>query len=481
MRPHVVLRYIGIVLLLDGAFMLISALISLFNNVDSGFYPLILSFLLTTILGLFPLIFVRKDDKVSSKESYGIVIGAWIVSCFVGMFPYLLWGGEFGIVNSWFESVSGFTTTGATIVNDVEALPRGLLFWRSSTHWLGGVGVVMFAMLILPTIGRTRKAFTSVELSSLAKENYNYRSQRIIQILLFVYVGLTLIETILLRIAGMNWFDSVNHAFSTISTGGFSTRTMSVAAFDNVAVEIIITIFMILAGMHFGLIFSTFACKRANIFRSEVSRYYLLSVIAFSIVISVNIFTSGIYDSLGEALRKGFFQAASLFSTTGFATADTNPWPSLSIVILIFASIQCGCAGSTAGGIKCDRIYLAFKSIKAKFTQQQHPNAIIRIKLNGVVQEESTINFAMLYIVLYFVFILVGTIVFTACGVGLTESFTGAIACLSNVGPGFGSIGSLDNYSLIPSFAKVFSTLLMLLGRLEIFGFIQLFLIKWWK
>ena len=229
MRFNVVLRYMGLVLLLDAVFMLISAGISLLNNFDTGFYPLLLSFILTAVLGAFPLIFVEGGEQINNKEGYAIVVGAWIVSCMVGTFPYLLWGGEFDFVNSWFESVSGYTTTGSTILVDVEALPRGMLFWRSSTHLLGGVGVVMFALVILPALGRTKMTLSSVELSPLAKDNYRYRSQKIVQVLLTVYVGLVVAETILLKVAGMTWFDAVNHAFSTIATGGFRTRNLSIA------------------------------------------------------------------------------------------------------------------------------------------------------------------------------------------------------------------------------------------------------------
>ncbi|MBR3931769.1 MAG: TrkH family potassium uptake protein, partial [Tidjanibacter sp.] len=240
MRVQVVFRYIGMVLLFESAFMLLSAGISYWNGVDGGFTPLLLSFLLTALLGSFPLIFVNKGGTMTSKESYAIVIGAWLASCFVGMFPYLLWGGEFSVVNAWFESVSGFTTTGASILNDVEGLPKGLLFWRSVTNWIGGVGVVMFALVILPLMGRSRMTVSSLEISSMARDNYRYRSSKIMQILLSVYLGMTLLCIVALKVAGMGWFDAVNHSFSAMSTGGFSTKNASIGAFNSVWIELIL-------------------------------------------------------------------------------------------------------------------------------------------------------------------------------------------------------------------------------------------------
>ena len=243
MRTGLVLKYIGAVLLLDSAFMLLSAGISWINGMDSGFTPLFLSFLLTAILGMFPTLFVRRREQINAKEGYCIVTGAWLLSCFVGTFPYLLYGGEFNFVNAWFESVSGFTTTGSTILTDVESLPNGLLFWRSATHWIGGIGVVMFALAILPSLGKTKMTLYSVELSTLAKDNYRFQTRKIVYILLFVYVGMTAMATVMLRIAGMDWFDAVNHAFSAISTGGFSTKNASIAYFDNLWIELVIVLF----------------------------------------------------------------------------------------------------------------------------------------------------------------------------------------------------------------------------------------------
>lgn len=468
-------------MLLNAAFMLLSAGISLINNTDSGFYPLMLSFVLTSILGVFPLIFVRKNDRINMKEAYAIVVGAWLTACIVGTFPYLLWGGEFSWPTAWFESVSGFTTTGSTALADVEALPKGLLFWRSSTHWLGGVGVVMFVLVVLPTVGRTKMTLSSVELSPMAKENYRYKTQKVIYILLSVYLGLTVLETICLKIAGMGWFDAINHAFSTVSTGGFSTKNASIAYYNSLAIEIIIMIFMLMSGLHFGLIFATLVGKRNNIFRNEVSRFYFGTFLISGLLITFSLWHAGMYGSFFESLRYSLFQTAAIITTTGFATADTTLWTSLAIMLLLYLMFQCACAGSTSGGIKSDRVWLALKAIRLRILRQQHPNAVIRIKMNGVPQDNSVINFAMFFIVIYIMIVCAGTIIVAATGEDLMTSFSLVATSMGNVGPGFGSIGSMDNYSEISSFVKIFSTIFMLLGRLEIFGLLQLFLMKWWR
>jgi trk system potassium uptake protein TrkH len=469
------------VLLLNAGFMLLSALISFFNEMDTGFYPLLLSFVLTLALGMFPLIFVRPESDITTKESYVIVVGSWLLACFVGTFPYMLWGGEFNPINAWFESTSGFTATGSTILRNIEALPKGMLFWRSSTHWLGGVGVVMFAMVILPSLGKIKATLSNMEISTFAKENYHYKTKKILQILLFVYIGLTLLETVLLRVAGMDWFDAVNHSFSTIATGGLSPKNASIAYYDNVWIEAVIFFFMVVSGLHFGLIFATLTGKSNNLFRSEVARLYLLFILVGGALISFNLWFTNSYESLPTAFRHGYFQFASILTTTGFSTADSTFWPPFSVMLLILASIICGCAGSTSGGVKVDRVLLSYKGIAAKLKQQQHPNAIIRIKINNVHYDDKMVGFASIFIVCYLAAVGVGTVVCTLFGSDLMTSFSIAFGSMSNVGPGFGQVGSMSNYAELPEGTKIVSSLLMLLGRLEVFGFIQMFLLRSWR
>ncbi|MBR2332929.1 MAG: TrkH family potassium uptake protein, partial [Rikenellaceae bacterium] len=305
MRANIVMKYMGYVLLLNAAFMFASAATSWYFDVDTAFYPLLLSGVLTMAIGIIPLLFVPSGDNITSKEGYCIVVGSWMMSCVVGMMPYLLWGGEFSLVNAWFESVSGYTTTGATILKDIEAVPKGLLMWRSATHWMGGIGVVMFALVILPSIGKTKMTISSMEISHLAKDNYQYRSNVIMHILLWIYLGMTLLCTALLKIAGLNWFDAVNHALSAVATGGFSTRNASIGAFNNGWVEAILIFFMLLASVHFGVIFATLTGKRNNMFRSEVVRYFLASVAVVALISGISAWNEGLFPTIWSALRAG--------------------------------------------------------------------------------------------------------------------------------------------------------------------------------
>lgn len=463
------------------AFMLASAAVSMLNGYDSAYYPLLLSSFITAMLGTFPLFFVESVGEINTKEGYAIVVGSWLVACIVGMFPYLIWGGEFTIINAWFESVSGFTTTGASILNDIEFLPRGLLFWRSSSAWIGGVGVVMFALVILPSMGKSRHMLSSVEMSSIAKDNFHYRSKVLFRILITIYVGFTLITTLALKYSGMTWFDAVNHAMTSCGTCGFSTKNSSVAFWDSPVIEGIMMAAMTLSAIHFGVLYATFTGKRNNIFRSEVVRTFIGMMLVISIVIALSLLSSGIYDNFWEAMRHASFQVVSISTTSGFATVDTNSWTPLAIVLLIFCSVICGCAGSTSGGMKVDRLLIASKVVRNRMKIQLHPNAIIRTKIGGVVQEESTQNLVMTYIVSYIMLALIGTVIYTMFGCDILTGATASISCLSNVGPGFGEIGSMSNFSELPAILKLNSTLLMLIGRLEIFGFIQLLFIRSWR
>ena len=343
------------------------------------------------------------------------------------------------------------------------------------------MGVVMFALVILPSMGRSKMMLSNVELSSMARDNYRYRSQTIVQILLVVYVGLTVLSTLLLKMAGMNWFDALCHAMSACATSGFSTKNAGIAYFNSPAIDTILILTMATAGIHFGVIYATLTGKRNNLFRSEVTRWYLGMLLVGGLLIAVSIYAADLYPTFGAALRHGMFQFVSLVSTTGFATADSNTWTPFAVILLIFGSIVCACAGSTAGGIKVNRLVLSGKMMRAKLKLQQHPNAVIRIRLDGVIQDNEVLHAVMIYIVAYLMFILMGTIFGTMLGVDLTTSFTGSVASMGNVGPGFGEVGSMDNFSALPSGFKVANTLLMLLGRLEIFGLIQIFLIKWWR
>ncbi len=469
------------VLLLDAGFMLLAAGVGLVEGVAGALVPLLLSAGITAALGALPMAWVKTDKHLSNKEGYCIVVGAWLASCVVGMLPYILWGGEFTLEKAWFESVSGFTTTGATVLRDVEVLPAGLLFWRSCTHWIGGAGVVMFAMLIMPVLGRSKMMVSIAEVSSLARDDYKYTSVKILRILATVYLGMSIACFVALRIAGMDWFDAVNHSMSAVSTGGFSTHSASVAYWNSPVIEFVLIVFMAMSGVHFGVIFATVTGRRNNIFRSVVTRYYVASMVVATIIIGTSILTNGTYTSVWDALRFSSFQTVATITTSGFVAANTNLWGPLAMVVLMGLGIQCACAGSTSGGLKADRVLLAAKVFRNQIRQQQHPNAIIRIKMGGVPQESSVLGFVMLFIVAYFLLMGIGTLLITAWGYNLTTAFSMSLASLGNVGQGFGRVGGFADYAEFPGGVRGVCTMLMLFGRLEIFGLLQLFVLKWWK
>lgn len=481
MRFTVVLRYIGIILLVLAAFMMLSAGVSYYYNFDSAYTPLLMSSLLTLLLGCFPLIFVPRTTNISQKEGFCIVVGAWLTASFVGMFPYLMWGGEFSFINAWFESVSGFTTTGASILNDVEALPMGLQFWRFCTCWIGGVGVVMFALILLPSMGKGKMMLSNVELSSLAKDNFNYRTLQIARIILSVYISMTIFSVIMLKLSGMDWFDAVCHGMSACSTCGFSTRNLSIGYYDSAMIEMVLVVVMTLAGIHFGLLYATITGKKNNIFRSEVTRFYFTTIGIATVIVSLSIWLANIYPSIVESLRVGLFHVVSIITTTGLATADCNLWTSTAILTLMFLSFVCACAGSTSGGLKIDRLMLAMKMMRNRLRKQQHPEAIIRTKVDGIPQSKDMLDSVMIYTVAFLMMIFAGAFINMFLGSDLMTGFSASLACSANVGPGFGDVGSMNNYSEIPVAMKLNLTTLMLFGRLEIFGLIQLFFIRWWR
>ncbi len=481
MNVSVVARNIGIALLFNAMFMFLSAAVSVVYDFDSAFSPLLLSGVITFTTGLFPLIFVRSHEEIHIKEGFTIIVLSWILSCLFGMLPYVLWGGEFSLINAWFESVSGYTTTGGTILQDIEALPKSLLFWRSSTHFIGGIGVVVFMLLILPMVSTFKMRLTKLEMTSLSKENYRFRTKQAIRVISSVFIGLTISAAIAFFLAGMNLYDAVNHAFSVASTGGFSTRNASIGAYDSWLIEFVAVVFMLLSGMHFGLIYSTFAERSLKLFRSPITKFYLGTVAVATIVIAIDLIVHGTEGGFWENIWNSLFNVVSFISTTGFGTVDTSVWPSLSILLLIFLSIQCACSGSTTGGLKSDRVFIFWKSFRVQLRMQMHPNAVIPVRVGNSIVENSMVSAVNLYIAVYFLFMFIGAALLSVMGVDFLDAFSASVANLGNVGPGFGSVGSLENYSEIPVMGKFILALQMLFGRLEIYSLIIMCSIWKWR
>lgn len=460
---------IGKALLINALFMFISILISIFNGFDSAFTPLLISFLVTFITGTFPFIFVKESRAASLQDGFLTIVLSWFLSFIFGMLPYVLWGGEFTLVNAWFESVSGYTTTGSTILTDIEALPESLLFWRSSTHFIGGLGVIIFLLMILPEHSPAKLKLSHLELSALSREGYRYKTSTITRVMVSVYIGLILVETLLLWGAGMTLFDAVNHAFSTVATGGFSTKNISIMYYDSVAIDIIITVFMAMSAMHFGVLFAIFAQRSLKPLRHSVTKYYFSIITVFSLIITLSLMVQGEYGSWGKAALDSVFQTVSYLSTTGFGQADNATWPLLANTILLIAAIHCGCSGSTTGGIKADRMFIAFKAIQGDFQKRLHPSSLFRTKVGGKALNDSTVSSVFLYIVLYISVLLISFLLTLICGAGISEAFSGTLSSLGNVGPGIGALGTMGNYSGLGPMVKFIFTIDMFLGRVEIF------------
>ena len=471
MNIRIVSWYIGISLLLVCALMTVSGIIACLTPDDPSAIFLFYSALITGLVGIFPLIYVRKGQhKLTFKEGNCIVVISWILACILGMLPFLMYGGEFNLINAMFESVSGFTTTGASILSDVESLPKGLQFWRIATAWVGGVGIVtLFSMIMMKRMDWSMLSKT--EISSVAGQSLKGEKSRFyFHRTLIVYVLLTVVTFLSLITTGMNWFDSLTNAMSACSTCGFCIRNTSIAFYDNVAVEGILTIAMLAAGMNFGILFLTFYRRsKHNIFRSETIRVFLAFVGIAVLSIAVDLILNGGYQSFGRAFRDAVFQAVSITTTTGFATADTTLWPPLSMSVLIICSLICGCSGSTSGGIKIDRALLAMKGIRRRISTSLDPGRVKIVKVDGMIRSYEQVNDAMGFIFLYMVVVAAGTAINLAGGLDFTTGFTASISCIGNVGPGFGDVGSMANYADIPVFIKLSSMAEMLIGRLEIY------------
>ena len=470
MNWKIITWFVGISLLSVSALMAVSGIIACVTPGDDSRIPLLFSTFLTAIVGAYPLIFVRKGrQKMTFREGNCIVVFAWLLACIFGMLPFLFYGHEFTPVNAIFESVSGFTTTGASILNDIEALPRGLQFWRISTAWVGGIGIVtLFSMM---TGTAYKSALSGAEISSIAMQPFEGEKKgSYANRMLATYVALTLVTFFALKITGMGWFDAATNAMSACSTCGFCTRNTSIAFYANPASEVVLTVAMLAAGIHFGILFLAFLRGKPKfIWKSETIKVFLSLVGIAIVIVTLDLLISGHESFFWEALRDASFQVVSISTTTGFATEDTTLWPSLSMAILLICSLICGCSGSTSGGIKIDRAILAAKGIHRKVALTVRPNSVQTVRIDGHIRPDEQVNDAYGYIFCYLLIVVLFAAVNMAAGLDFTTGLTASVACIGNVGPGFGDVGSMDNYAAFPAILKTTGMIEMLIGRLEIF------------
>ncbi|MBO5581802.1 MAG: TrkH family potassium uptake protein [Bacteroidales bacterium] len=469
MNLKVISRNVGTALLVSSLFMLLSVFVSLADGGDSALAPLLISFSLTFTVGVFPFIFVRKTDRITLRDGYMIIFLSWFLSFVFGMLPYTLWGGPFTLINAWFESVSGFTTTGATILEDVEALPRSLLFWRSSTHFIGGLGVVVFLLLIIPNSSPVRLRLTNMELSSLARDDYRSRANKTVFIFAWVYLGICALAFVSYMLAGMSPFDAINHAFSVCATGGFSTRNLSIGHFRSELISSLTIVFMYLASIHFGLIFMTLASRTLRPLNNPVLKFYTLGLIVCSVLSSISLKMEGIDNTWARAFLDGTFHVVSYASTSGLAISDNAHWPVLPCFILIICSLVCGCSGSTTGGLKSDRVIVLFGAVRMQIVKTLYPSSVFEVKFGRRILRDEEVYPQILYIALFFLLIGLSSVLCVLVGDPNQHALLGSLASLTNVGPSLGSIGSLGNYNAEPHALKFIFTLDMFLGRVEIY------------
>lgn len=440
---------------------------------------------LYTVLLMIPiaLILIKikgKKNEIYAKEGFLTVGLAWIVISFFGALPFVFSGAIPSLVDAFFETSSGFTTTGASILTEIQYLPKGILFWRSFTHWVGGMGFLIFILALMPTFSGNTIHLLKAESPGPTPGKIVPKIKQTAKILYAIYFVLTLIETIFLKSAGLSWYDSIIHALGTAGTGGFSNMNASVAAFNNPAVEWIITIFMLLFGVNFVLYFQLIRGNVKAFFKSEELKWYLIAVFASIIIIAVNIIPFN-HGDVTKSIRDSAFQVSSIVTTTGYATVNFNLWPTLSKVILIMLMFMGAMAGSTGGGIKTIRIVIIFKAIRREIDKILHPRRVKSVKIDGNVVEEETISGVFLFIFAYIIISLIAIFIVSFDNFDVTTTVTSVIATLSNIGPGLEMVGPAGNFSAFSDLSKLVLSFCMLAGRLEIYPMLILFSPSLWK
>ena len=482
MRWRYTMSLVGAILLSVGLSMGLALAWSVYYG-DSGTMPLVVSMGVTLASGL-GLFFAFRDVKappMNHREGMAIVALGWVAASFVGALPF--WFAEtFGasFIDCLFESMSGFTTTGASVLTDIEAVPKGILFWRSLTHWLGGMGIIVLSLAILPFLGVGGMQLYKAEVPGPVPDKLRPRIKDTAMLLWKVYLLFTVAQTVLLMFGGMDLFESLCHTFGTMATGGFSTRNTSVAAYDSVYIDVVITVFMLIAGANFTLHYHALRGRPMVLWRDPEFRFYMLIFTWFTLWSAVDIWGSN-YDSFGQALRYSSFQVASIMTTTGFATADYELWTPLPQCLLLMLMFLGGCAGSTGGGIKCMRIQLLLKHAYNELYHLIHPRAVTRVKLGKRPVEQDVLNSIMGFFLLFLGLFIISSFLLAAMGVDVVTSFAAVVACIGNIGPGLGAVGPTDNYAALPDMGKMLLYLCMILGRLEIYTVIILFVPEFWR
>lgn len=475
----IIIQIVGFLLIIEGLFM--------FTGIPFSFYycklkclSLAYSGLITSFTGGIIWLLTRKAPRnIGKREGYIIVSVTWIVISLFGTLPYLISGEISNFTDAFFETISGFTTTGASILTDIESLPKGLLFWRSLTHWIGGMGIIVLSVAILPLLGIGGMQLFVAEMPGITPDKLHPRITQTAKRLWFIYVILTFSETIILMVGGLDLFDALCHSFATMATGGFSTQNDSVAGFSPF-IQYVIIFFMILAGTNFTLHYLWLHGKVREVWKNEEFRFYIIFSFGFAFLTTfLLIFYLGM--DAEKAFRDALFQVISIVTTTGFVTANYLAWPGYIWIILFLLMFIGGSAGSTGGGIKIARQILLLKNSGLEFKRMIHPHAVIPVRFNGKPVSQEIIHLVMAFFLFYVLTFFAGTFIMTFIGLDFDTAIGASIASLGNIGPGIGGVGPIENYSDLPDTAKWVSSFLMLLGRLELFTVMILFSPAFWK
>lgn len=478
MNRRMILYILGKMLGVEGVVLLIPALVSFLYGEESG-----LSFLIVSvILGILFLIFGKKPPEgktIYGKEGFVIVGIAWILWSLFGALPFFLSGSIPNYLDAFFETVSGFTTTGSTILTDIEILPKGISFWRSLTHWIGGMGVLVFVMMLTSLEDDHSMHLMRAEVPGPEADKLVPRARHSAKILYEMYFVLTAAEVILLMFGGMSFYDALLHAFSTAGTGGFSNRNASVAYYDSAYIDGVITIFMILFGVNFNLYFLIRLKKWKSALKNEELKAYLGIIGVSIVVITVNILH--IYGSVAQAFRYASFQVASIITTTGFCTANYEVWPELSKTLLLALMVIGACAGSTGGGIKVSRLLILVKTVRQEIRRILHPKSVTVVRVNGKKIGRDTMQGVYIYFISYILILIVSVLIVSIDNFDFATSFSGVLTTINNVGPGISQVGPIENFYSFSPLSKIVFCIDMLVGRLEVIPYLLIFSPDLWR
>ncbi len=478
MNDRMIARTVGLILRIESVLFLLPAAVGLLYREHETLYFLLSAAIALSVSFLLTLKKPRTN-VIYAREGFLIVALSWLLLSILGSLPFFLSGEIKGFVNCLFETVSGFTTTGSTVLTDIESLSHGMLFWRSFTHWIGGMGVLVFALAILPMAEGRSMHILRAEAPGPTVGKLVPKMRSTAVILYSVYLALTVLEIVFLCLGGMSLYDSVVHAFGTAGTGGFSVRNASIGAYQSPYFEWVIGVFMLLFGVNFNLFYLILLRKLKSVLKSQELRWYLGIVALSTLAISVNV--SHLFSGVGDTVRTAFFQVSSIITTTGYATVNYDVWPTFSKMIIVLLTIIGACAGSTGGGLKVSRFIILIKSMMQEIRAMVHPRAVKNIKFEGRPVDKETVDSIMVFFSAY-VFVLMGSILIVALnGFDLTTTATSVLTCIGNVGPGFGLVGPAGNFSGFSVLSKLVFCFNMLAGRLEIFPMLILFAPRAWK